>query len=81
MEVGHIMASTIVTQLKYYLRNFNKFLKKDFNNKTYVQTNAFEQVNSNVSPYRVTYFGLTYKFGRLKENVSRKTGINNDDLL
>ncbi len=61
--------------------NFNNFLQKDFNNKTYVQTNAFEQVNGNISPYRVTYFGLTYKFGRLKENVSRKKGVNNDDLL
>ncbi|WP_169306822.1 outer membrane beta-barrel family protein [Pedobacter polaris] len=61
--------------------NFNNFFKKDFNNKTYVQTDAFEQVNSNVSPYRVTYFGLTYKFGRLKENVSRKKGVSNDDLL
>jgi outer membrane receptor protein involved in Fe transport len=61
--------------------NFNNFLQKDFSNKSYVETASIYQENTNINPYRVTYFGLTYRFGRLKENVSRKKGVTNDDLL
>jgi hypothetical protein len=61
--------------------NFNNILHKNFSNKSYVETAAIYQENTNINPYRVTYFGLTYRFGRLKENVSRKKGVTNDDLL
>lgn len=61
--------------------NFNNFFQKNFSNKSYVENTSFYQENTNISPYRVTYFGLTYRFGRLKENVSRKKGVTNDDLL
>jgi hypothetical protein len=61
--------------------NFNNFFQKNFSNKTYVENASFYQENANITPYRVTYFGLTYRFGRLKENVSRKKGVTNDDLL
>ena len=61
--------------------NFNNFLKKSFDNKSYVENSSFYQENNSISPYRVTFFGLTYRFGSLKENVSRKKGVDNDDLL
>ncbi|RZL16412.1 MAG: TonB-dependent receptor [Pedobacter sp.] len=61
--------------------NFNNTFKKDFYAKSYVENANFQTVNTNINPYRVIYFGMTYRFGKLKENVSRKKGVNNDDLL
>jgi hypothetical protein len=41
----------------------------------------FQIRNINFNPYRVIYFGATYNFGKLKENISKKKGIANDDLV
>lgn len=42
---------------------------------------TFRTVTTNRNPYSVVNFGATFRFGKLKENVSKKKGVNNDDLL
>jgi hypothetical protein len=37
--------------------------------------------NMNTSPFRNFGLSLSYNFGRLKENVSKKKGVNNDDQV
>jgi hypothetical protein len=37
--------------------------------------------NTNTSPFRNFGLALIYNFGRLKENVSKKKGVNNDDQV
>ena len=37
--------------------------------------------NSNIVPFRNFGLALNYSFGRLKENVSKKKGVNNDDQV
>lgn len=61
--------------------NFNNFLAKDFRFNSVTTNPDFTVINTNISPYRVIYFGMTYNFGKLKENVSKKKGVNNDDLV
>jgi outer membrane receptor for ferrienterochelin and colicin len=61
--------------------NFNNFLKK---NSEYHNTNSdnnfvTKYVYSN--PYRVVFVGVTWNFGKLTESVSKKKGVNNDDLV
>jgi len=41
----------------------------------------FRVVTTNITPYRVIFFGATYSFGKLKENISKKKGVANDDLV
>lgn len=61
--------------------NFNNMHRATMDVKTTVQNSNFRTVNLSTSPYRVIYFGLTYRFGKLKESVSRKRGVENNDLL
>ncbi|HEY1025578.1 MAG TPA: outer membrane beta-barrel family protein [Sphingobacteriaceae bacterium] len=61
--------------------NFNNMHQETMGVKTTVQNSNFRTVNLSTSPYRVIYFGLTYRFGKLKESVSLKRGVKNDDLI
>jgi hypothetical protein len=61
--------------------NFNNFLYPTVTNKSYAENSNFRTVNTAINPARITFFGLTYKFGRLKENTSKAKGVKNDDLL
>jgi outer membrane receptor for ferrienterochelin and colicin len=61
--------------------NFNNMHSTYQNMKNIVENQNFRTVTSNINPYRVIYFGWTYRFGALKENVSKKKGVTNDDLL
>ncbi len=61
--------------------NFNNFLKQYFTMNTSTINTTFSTVNNNTYPYRVIYLGVTYNFGKLKESVSKKKGITNDDLI
>ena len=41
----------------------------------------FVTENTNTIPFRNFGLALNYSFGRLKENVSKKKGVNNDDQV
>ncbi|MDB5230003.1 MAG: hypothetical protein JWN76_808 [Chitinophagaceae bacterium] len=61
--------------------NVNNFHKQFVNYRSVTEDPNFRIVSSTISPYRVIYFGVTYNFGKLKENVSKKKGVSNDDLV
>ncbi len=49
---------------------------------TFKTENAFFITeNRNTNPFRNFGLALTYNFGKLKENVSKKKGVNNDDQV
>lgn len=53
--------------------------KHDF--KTITKDQNFYNANITSLPRRAAVLALTWNFGKLKENVSKKKGVNNDDLL
>jgi outer membrane receptor protein involved in Fe transport len=62
------------------LRAVNVYEKnRDF--KTITQDKNFYSVNINTQPRRAAVVALTWNFGKLTENVSKKKGVSNDDLL
>lgn len=61
--------------------NVNNFHDRYMRYRTETDDPNFKIVSTNVNPYRVIYFGTTYNFGKLKENVSKKKGVSNDDLI
>jgi outer membrane receptor protein involved in Fe transport len=62
------------------LRAVNYFEKThDF--KTITKDQNFYNTNITRQPRRAAVLALTWNFGKLTENVSKKKGVNNDDLL
>jgi hypothetical protein len=62
------------------VRAVNYFEKRrDFKNIT--QDDNFYNTNSTSRPRRAGVLALTWNFGKLTENVSKKKGVNNDDIL
>lgn len=61
--------------------NFNRFFKKWFTANAYTEDANFRTASTTTTPYRVIYMGFTYNFGKLKENLSKKKGVTNDDLI
>jgi hypothetical protein len=61
--------------------NFNNFLQKDFRFRSSTVNPDLVVNNTSINPYRVIYVGMTYNFGKLKESVSKKKGVSNDDLV
>jgi len=62
------------------LRAVNMYEKnRDF--KTIIKDKNFYSVNINTQPRRAAVIALTWNFGKLTENVSKKKGVSNDDLL
>jgi hypothetical protein len=61
--------------------NFNNMHSKYFNYKATINNASFRTVNTNRNLYRVVYFGATWRFGKLKEQTSKKKGVTNDDLI
>lgn len=61
--------------------NFNRFFNKSFTNRSYTEDANFSTKSMITRPYRVTFIGFTYNFGKLKENLTKKKGVNNDDLI
>jgi len=61
--------------------NVNNFHSRYLQFKAETENPGFRVVSTSQNPYRVVYFGATYNFGKLKENVSKKKGVTNDDLL
>ncbi|HVG13163.1 MAG TPA: outer membrane beta-barrel protein, partial [Flavisolibacter sp.] len=53
--------------------------KRTFN--FFTENADFTTENINTVPFRNFGLALSYSFGRLKENVSKKKGVNNDDQV
>jgi hypothetical protein len=62
------------------LRAVNYFEKsRDFRNVT--QDDNFYNTNTTSRPRRAGVLALTWNFGKLTESVSKKKGVNNDDVI
>jgi len=57
------------------------FFEKDWAFKNIIQDANFYSTNVNTRIRRGAVLALTYNFGKLTENVSKKKGVSNDDLL
>jgi hypothetical protein len=60
---------------------FVNFLEKDRDFKTITKDPNFTTININNQIRRGFALALTYNFGKLTENVSKKKGVNNDDQI
>lgn len=61
--------------------NGNNFHHRYFDYKTETEDPFFRLVTINSDPFRVVSFGIAYNFGKLKEDVSKKKGLANDDRM
>ena len=59
----------------------NNFINKNFKSKTITKDIYFTRDLTFIWPLRNLRIGLNYNFGKLKEGVSKKKGVNNDDLM
>ena len=57
------------------------FLEKERDYKLITRDPAFQYTSVTTMPFRGISFSLSYNFGQLKENVSKKKGVTNDDLI
>jgi outer membrane receptor for ferrienterochelin and colicin len=57
------------------------FFQKKFTYRLITTDPAFQYTSTTVMPFRGISFSLSWNFGKLTENVSKKKGISNDDLL
>jgi outer membrane receptor for ferrienterochelin and colicin len=57
------------------------FLKKEWDYKLVTNDPAFRYTSTSTIPFRGVTISLSWNFGKLTENVSKKKGVNNDDLL
>lgn len=96
LRTPYALAGTLSTTLYFYQINFgykffndklsatmnvNNFHGRYFTFRSVTENPDFRVVNTTISPYLVIYFGVTYNFGKLKESVSKKKGVSNDDLV
>ena len=61
--------------------NVNNFFNKWRTNKSFTNDVNFTTNTVTLTPFRAIYVGLTYNFGQLKEQQSKKKGVKNDDLI
>ncbi len=57
----------------------DQFLTADRVWEFHLKDPQFEILSKNWNPVRAIRFSLSYRFGKLRENVSRKKGVSNDD--
>lgn len=57
------------------------FFEKERTMRFFTETPNFITRNTNTVPFRNVGLAMIYNFGRLKENVSKKKGVNNDDQV
>lgn len=61
--------------------NFTNFLEENRTLHFKTENSFFTTENMHTNPFRNIGLGLSYNFGRLKENVSKKKGVTNDDQV
>jgi outer membrane cobalamin receptor len=77
----------IGTGVKLWNDKFNvslgisNFLEKDRDYRNVTKDPAFQTVSVSTLPNRGFSLGLTWNFGKMTENVSKKKGVTNDDLV
>jgi hypothetical protein len=59
----------------------SNFFEKDRTYKSHTQDPNFQYISQTTFPFRGLSFSLNWNFGKLTENVSKKKGVSNDDLL
>ena len=59
----------------------SNFFQEERDYKLITRDPAFEYTSVTTMPFRGLSFSLTWNFGQLKENVSKKKGVTNDDLI
>lgn len=59
----------------------NNFFQKDRTYKLVTTDPVFQYTSQSTFPFRGLAFSLSWNFGKLTENVSKKKGVNNDDLI
>ncbi len=74
-------AYKILKQKLTITANCTNFLEEDRKFLFVTENDYFITENTNINPFRNFGLALTYNFGRLKENVSKKKGVNNDDQV
>jgi hypothetical protein len=57
------------------------FLSKEIDYRMKLRDPSFNTTTVNTMPFRGIALSLSYNFGKLTENVSKKKGVNNDDLI
>jgi outer membrane receptor protein involved in Fe transport len=57
------------------------FFQKERDYKTITSDSNFRNINITTVPFRNFFVGLTWGFGKLRENVSKKKGVLNDDQI
>ncbi|HEX6915649.1 MAG TPA: outer membrane beta-barrel family protein [Chitinophagaceae bacterium] len=57
------------------------FLQKERSFTTVIKDPNFSSVSSNRFPFRSVAVSVSWNFGKLTENVSKKKGVSNDDLV
>ena len=59
----------------------SNFLQKTRKYQLKTEDPNFQYISTTTFPFRALSFSLTWNFGKLTENVSKKKGVSNDDLL
>jgi outer membrane receptor protein involved in Fe transport len=59
----------------------SNFLLKQRDYRMVIKDPNFQTITTSTFPFRGLALGLTWNFGKLTENVSKKKGVNNDDLV
>lgn len=57
------------------------FFEKDRDYKLVTKDPVFQYTSTSTMPFRALSMNLSWNFGKLTENVSKKKGVSNDDLL
>ena len=57
------------------------FLEKERDYKLVTRDPAFRYTSVTTMPFRGLSVSLTWNFGKMTENVSKKKGVTNDDLI
>jgi hypothetical protein len=61
--------------------NFTNFFEEKRKLIFITENDYFVTKSTHTNPFRNFGLAMTYSFGRLKENVSKKKGVNNDDKV
>jgi hypothetical protein len=59
--------------------NATNFFEEDRIFRSFTESQNFLTENINTFPFRNLGISISYNFGKLKENVSKKKGVKNDD--
>jgi len=61
--------------------NWNNVHSSYFTQRTFFDDNAVNSITTTKRVYRMIYVGIQYTFGKLRQEVARKKGVVNDDIL